>query len=102
MVLLANFMTGIGTVLDLILSVFLFFIVIRAVISWFSPDPYNPLVRFINSITEPMLKPIRKKIPCTPCIDWAALIVIAIIIFLQSFLVSSLMDYAVVIKRSVM
>lgn len=102
MILLANLMIGVGTVLSLILNVLLFFIIIRAVISWFSPDPYNPLVRFINSVTEPLLSPIRRRIPLKSYIDWSALIVIAVIVFLQSFLVYSLMDYAEVIKKNIM
>jgi YggT family protein len=38
-------------------------IVIRALLSWFSPDPYHPIVRFLVAVTEPVLKPLRKLLP---------------------------------------
>jgi len=66
----------------------------RAVISWVNPDPYNPIVRFLNSITEPVLYPIRRRIPIHfGGIDFSPVLVIMAIIFLQTFLVQSLIQW---------
>ncbi len=66
-------------------------IIIRALLSWVSPDPYNPIVQFLNSITEPVLYRVRQLIPMSGVgIDFSPIIVILAIIFLQSFLVNSI------------
>ena len=66
-------------------------IIIRALLSWVNPDPYNPIVQFLNNITEPVLYRVRQLIPISSIgIDFSPLIVILIIIFLQSFLVNSI------------
>jgi YggT family protein len=67
----------------------------RAIISWVNPDPYNPIVKFLNAVTEPVLYPIRRKIPINlGGIDFTPVLVILAIIFLQSFLVKTLMQLA--------
>jgi len=68
----------------------------RAVISWVNPDPYNPIVRFLNSVTEPVLYPIRRRLPISlGGLDLSPILVILAIIFIQSFLVQSLLQLAV-------
>ncbi|MGD9013777.1 MAG: YggT family protein, partial [Desulfobacterales bacterium] len=63
----------------------------RAVLSWVSPDPYNPIVRFIHNVTEPVLYQIRKRLPMMyGGIDFSPIVVILIIIFLRIFVVNSL------------
>jgi YggT family protein len=70
-------------------------IIARAVISWVNPDPYNPIVRFLNSITEPVLYPVRRRIPIHfGGLDFSPILVILAIIFLQSFVVQSLVQLA--------
>jgi YggT family protein len=46
-----------------LLDVYFWVIVIRALLSWFSPDPNHPIVRFLVAVTEPVLKPLRKLLP---------------------------------------
>ena len=66
-------------------------IIIRALLSWVNPDPYNPIVQILNSITEPVLYRVRQLIPMSGVgIDFSPIIVILAIIFLQSFLVNSI------------
>ena len=66
-------------------------IIIRALLSWVNPDPYNPIVQFLNSITEPVLYRVRQLIPMSGMgIDFSPIIVILVIIFLQAFLVNSI------------
>jgi YggT family protein len=65
------------------------------VISWVSPDPYNPIVQFLYRATEPVLEPIRRKLPGGGFgIDISPLIVILAIYFLRIFLIGSLQDIA--------
>ncbi|MEJ2222593.1 MAG: YggT family protein [Desulfobacterales bacterium] len=77
--------------LDYVLIFFMFITIARAVLSWVSPDPYNPIVRFIHNVTEPVLYQIRKRLPMMyGGIDFSPIVVILIIIFLRIFLVDSL------------
>ena len=65
--------------------------IIRALLSWVNPDPYNPIVQFLHSITEPVLYRVRQLMPMSGTgIDFSPMIVILAIIFLQSFLVNSI------------
>jgi YggT family protein len=70
-------------------------IIARALISWVNPDPYNKIVIFLYRVTEPVLRPIRRIIPRHSLpIDFAPLVVLLIIIFLQSFLVKTMLQMA--------
>jgi YggT family protein len=73
-------------------------IIIRALISWVNPDPYNPIVRFLYQITEPVLYPIRRRLPFMGGIDLSPIVVLLIIVFLQAFLVKTLSELAVRLK----
>ncbi len=78
--------------LDYILDLYLIIVVIAAVISWVNPDPYNPIVRGIYGVTEPVLNRIRRVLPMpVPGIDFSPLILIAIIYAVDSFLVKTLL-----------
>ena len=95
MIILSNFLTAIAKVLDIVLSIFMWIVIARAVLSWVSPDPYNPIVRFIHKVTEPVLYQIRRRIPVNfGGIDFSPIIVFLAIIFLQRFAVQSLYELA--------
>jgi YggT family protein len=95
MMLLSNFLTAIAKVVDIVLSIFMWIVIARAVLSWVSPDPYNPIVRFIHKVTEPVLYQIRKRIPVNfGGIDFSPIIFFLAIIFLQRFVVQSLYELA--------
>jgi YggT family protein len=84
-------LVAVATVLEYVLVFFMFITIARAVLSWVSPDPYNPIVRFIHNVTEPVLYQIRKRLPMMyGGIDFSPIVVILIIIFLRIFLVDSL------------
>lgn len=100
MIILANVLTGIATVLDMLLGMVIFLVIARAVISWVSPDPYNPLVRFLNSSTDPLLRPLRRYIPLIGGgIDITPIVLLLILYFLKAALVNTLVDYAFKIKH---
>ncbi len=95
MFLIANFIQALAGILYIVLNIYLWIIIIRTLISWVNPDPYNPIVQLLYRLTEPVLYRIRRLIPAFPMgIDLSPLIAILIIYFLQNFLVQSLMELA--------
>ncbi|KMP11785.1 hypothetical protein UR09_02365 [Candidatus Nitromaritima sp. SCGC AAA799-A02] len=91
MFILGNFLSATAQVLRIVLELYMWIIIIRALLSWVNPDPYNPIVQFLNSITEPVLYRVRQLIPMSGMgIDFSPIIVILAIIFLQAFLVNSI------------
>ena len=95
MIIFSNFLIAIAKVLDIVLTIFMWIVIARAVLSWVSPDPYNPIVRFIHQVTEPVLYQIRRRIPVSfGGIDFSPILVFLAIIFLQQFVVSSLLKMA--------
>jgi YggT family protein len=92
MFIIGNFLKAVAVVLNYVLHFYMWIVVARAVLSWVNPDPYNPIVRFIHNVTEPVLYRIRTKIPVDfGGIDFSPIIVILGIIFLQNFVISSLL-----------
>ncbi len=95
MFILGNFIMAVAKIIDMALTIYMWIIVIRALISWVNPDPYNPIVTFLYRATEPVLDRVRRWLPLRGLgIDLSPIIVIAAIVFLQSFLLKSLMELA--------
>jgi YggT family protein len=95
MFIISNFLIAIAKVLDIGLSLYMWIVIAQAVISWVNPDPYNPIVRFLYSVTEPVLYNIRRRLPVYfGGLDFSPIIVIIVIIFLRTFLVQSLIQLA--------
>ncbi len=96
MFVLANFISGVAAVLNMLLSLYWWILLARVIISWVNPDPYNQIVRFLSAATDPVLYRIRRAFPITYTsgIDLSPIVVIAAIYFLQIFLVGSLRDLA--------
>ncbi len=99
MFMLSNFILAVAKLLDFVLSAYIWIVIARAVISWVSADPYNPIVRFLIQATDPLLERIRRLLPLSMGgIDLSPIILILIIIFLQSFLVPTLGQLAMTIR----
>lgn len=98
MFVLSNFLVGFAKILDMALTIYFWIIVIRALISWVNPDPYNPIVRFLYQVTEPVLYRVRKVVPYMGGIDLSPLIVIFIIYFFQWAVIPSLIELALRLK----
>ena len=95
MFVIGNLILALATILHYVLTLYMWIIIARAILSWVSPDPYNPIVRFLYSVTEPVLYAIRRRLPVYfGGIDFAPMIVILIIVFLDRFLVPSLAGVA--------
>ena len=91
MYIIGYLLMAIAKVLDLVLLLFMWIVIARAVLSWVNPDPFNPIVRFIHNVTEPVLYRIRAFIPVSfGGIDFSPIIVLLGVIFLRTFVVSSL------------
>ena len=92
MYIIGYLLMAVAKVLDIVLNIFFFIIIARAVLSWVSPDPYNPIVRFIHNVTEPVLYPIRTRFPLHfGGLDLSPIGVFLGIIFIRTFVVTSLM-----------
>ena len=94
MFILANFLRALADITNWALWAYIWILVARAVISWVSPDPYNPIVQFLVRSTEPVLRPVRRLLPFPGGIDFSPLVVILGLVFLQNFLVPSLHQLA--------
>jgi YggT family protein len=95
----SHFILAMARLIELVLWAYFWVIIARAVISWVNPDPFNPIVRFLYRVTEPVLRPIRRRLPTLQMgLDLSPMVVILAIYFLQSFLVESLRDLAVSLR----
>ncbi len=94
MFVVANFLVAVAKMIDIILTLYIWIIIGRVIISWVNADPYNPIVRFLITVTEPVLQPIRRRLPILGGIDFSPFLLILAIIFIQSFLVRSLIQMA--------
>jgi YggT family protein len=99
MFVFSNLVLALARLLELVLWVYFWIVIARAVLSWVNPDPFNPIVRFLYRVTEPVLRPIRYRLPTLAMgLDLSPMIVILAIYFLQAFLVESLRDLAVSLR----
>jgi len=91
-----NFLSGVAFVLDWVLELYKWIIIIRVLISWVNPDPWNPIVQILHRLTDPVLLTIRRRIPFAIAggIDLSPIIAILILYFLQIAVVGSMKDLA--------
>ena len=93
MFIIGNLLIAAGRVLELSLNIYLWVIIIRALISWVGPDPYNPVVRLLTRLTEPVLQPLRRMVPAWRMgFDLSPMIAVAGIYFVNLFLVRTIID----------
>lgn len=62
-------------------------ILARALISWARADPYNPAVRFLHQVTEPILRPLRQALPTWRGVDISPVVALVIIQLVEWLLV---------------
>ena len=89
-----NLLEGLAHVLDWVLTLYMYVIIARALISWVNPDPWNPIVQFLERATEPVLQPIRRRLGWGMGLDLSPIVAILVIVFLQYALVRSLFEMA--------
>ena len=100
MFILSNFISAVANILNVLLSIIYWMVIIRALISWVNPDPLNPIVQFLYKTTDPILEPIRSRMPLNFRfgIDISPVIAILLIMFLKSFLIKSLFDFSIWVR----
>ena len=95
MFIVAYFIRDVASLLDLAIVAYIWIIIARALLSWVSPDPYNPIVRFLYRVTEPVLRPVRERLGGFQVgLDFSPMIVILVLYFLKEFLVPVLFRIA--------
>ncbi len=95
MFVIGNFLSALARILSTVLWLYMWLIIIRALLSWVNPDPRNPVVQFFIRATEPVLAPIRSRLSTRGTgLDLSPLVVILVIQFLQRSLVATLSQLA--------
>lgn len=87
-----NILQGLAYVLDTVLFLYMWLIIIRALISWVNPDPWNPIVQFLMRATDPVLIVIRRRVGLLGGIDVSPILAILLIMFLQYAVVQTIRD----------
>ena len=99
MFILGNFIRALAEIINIGLTLFMWIVIAQAILSWVNPDPFNPIVRFIHQITEPVLFQIRKRIPTAfGGIDFSPIIVLLGVVFLKIFVVESLLHISMMLS----
>ncbi|MDO9464519.1 MAG: YggT family protein [bacterium] len=98
MFVLGNFIVAIAQIISAILTILTWIIIIRALISWVNPDPYNSIVQFLYRVTEPILMPIRRILPAMGGFDLSPIVALIGIMFIRSFVVRTLIEFGMRIK----
>ena len=101
MIFLANFLLAVTRIIHLLLMIYVWIIIIRALLSWIPSPSLYPLAVVLVKLTEPLLRPLRKLLPPyrTGGMDLSPMLLVIIILFLDSFLIKSVSLYAVQILR---
>jgi YggT family protein len=93
MVVLREMILAIAQVVDLAFSIYIFIVIARALVSWVSPDPYNPIVRFLHSATDPVLSRIQRLVPLQfGGIDFSPVVLLIALAFVER-IVKALLIY---------
>ena len=96
MIVLANTLSAIALVLGSLLNIYFWIVVIAAVLTWVRPDPYNPIVRTLRLLTEPVFYRVRKWLPFTYSsgLDFSPVVVLLAIELINRIVIASLAQYA--------
>ena len=103
MFIFANLLLALAKIADILLSAYMWIVIISALISWVNPDPYNPIVRFLYAVTDPILRRVRRIIGFRlGVIDISPMVVILAIYFVKYFLIQSLIEFAYKLKGGIL
>ncbi|MDQ7032622.1 MAG: YggT family protein [Desulfonauticus sp.] len=99
MFILSNLLQALASVIDTLLTLYFWVVIISALLSWVNPDPYNPIVRILHNLTEPVFYRVRKWIPFTYIggLDLSPIVVLLAIQFLKVFLVKTLFQLSIAV-----
>ncbi len=93
----ANFLFALARILNFVVSAYTFVILLRVILSWIQIPSLRPVAVIVYKLTEPLLKPIRKYVPPHKLggLDVSPMILLIILMFINSFVIRSLMQYAI-------
>ena len=94
MFIFANLFMSIANLLNIVITIYIWIVIIRVILSWFNVDPYSPYVQYLVKITEPVLYKIRRYLPDFGGLDLSPLVLIFGLYFIQSFVVATLRQLA--------
>ena len=94
---IGNLLLALANVVNIILTMMYWLILVRALISWVNPDPFNAIVQLLYKTTEPILAPLRRMLPVT-AIDFSPILAFLLIVFLRSFLVGTIVELGLRLK----
>ena len=95
MFVLANFLAALAELVRVVLQIYWLLIVVRVLISWVNPDPFNPIIQGLTRITDPVLEPLRRVIPPIGPIDISPVVALLLLQGLKYFLVQTLLDLSI-------
>ena len=97
MFLVGNFLNALAIILDKVAQLYSVVVMIAVLVQWVNPDPSNPIVQFLRSITEPVFAWVRRKLPfaVVGMIDLSPMVVFFGLWMIQLFVVRSLVDLAI-------
>lgn len=83
----AAILLAVPEMISLIINIFLFAILIGVIISWINPGSYNPAISLIHSLTEPLLAPVRRRMPQMGGLDLSPMVVMVGLVVLEMLLI---------------
>ena len=96
MFFVANILSAVGMVLSTVLDLYFIVVIIACVMTWFHPDPYNPIVRSIRAVTEPAFVFVRRTLPFTYTsgLDFSPIVILLAIKLVETIVVRTLLQFA--------
>lgn len=98
MFVMGNFVAALADLLNSLLTIYSWAIIIRVLLSWVSPDPFNPIVQFLVRVTDPYLELFRRIIPPIGMMDISPIIALVVLQVAQRFLVKTLLDWSLTLR----
>ena len=95
MFVLANLLSALAQLLQMVFQIYTLILIVRVLITWVNPDPFNPVVQFLSRVTDPVLEPLRRVIPPLGPIDLSPVVALLLLQALQHFVVRTLWDFSV-------
>lgn len=95
MFVLGNFLASLAELMRMAFEIYSIILLVRVLITWVNPDPFNPIVQFLTKVTDPVLEPLRRVIPPLGPIDISPIVAFLILRALQIFVVRTLLDLSV-------
>lgn len=94
MFVLSQFLESLALLISLVFNILYFILVIRIILSWVNPDPYNEIVQVIYRISDPILLPFRRLPLQVGGIDFSPIVAFLVLAFLRNFIVNVLYQVA--------